>query len=181
MESIFTYVETFSIVAGLITALFGYKRWLKSLSLKRADYVNELTNRIRTNELITDALYLIDYSSEWYTEDFHTSGLDENIKNSVEKKIDYTLSYFSYICYLFEKKIIAREDFIFFKYYVHRICSNDQVKNYLYNIYHFSMYCDVPCSFHYLIEYARNNGFIADDFFDKESYKTGKYPKRLVF
>ncbi len=173
----------FGVASGLIGGIITYRRWSKSLSLKRADYVHELCNRIRTNKLISDAIYIIDYSSNWYTRDFHSSGLSDKDDEtpSIEAKIDYALTYFSYICYLYLKQIIFEEDFVFFKYHIHRICQNKQVINYLYNIYHFSDKFNLECSFHYLIEYAKNNRLLDLDFFDKESCTTGKYPQYLNF
>ena len=177
-------VQTISILAGLVSGIVAYKRWSKSLSLKRADYVNELFNRIRTNELISDAIYIIDYDIDWYSPSFHESGLRKDEDNSypIEKKIDYTFAYFSYICYLYENKIIGDEDFIFFEYHVNRIFNSEQAIDYLYNIYHFSKAFNSKCSFHYLIKYGNDHKLIGSDFEDKEAYKTtDKYHKYLPF
>ena len=187
IQEFFTDKSFVYLIITAVPALIGlystYRQWSKRLSLKRADYVHELCNRIRTNELIREALYIIDYGSIWYTSDFHSSGLNnsDNESTSIEAKIDYALTYFSYICYLYLEQIIFDEDFVFFEYHIHRILQNKQVINYLYNIHHFSDKFKVRCSFYYLIKYAKNNNLIKPDFFDKNSCDFGKYPHYLNF
>ena len=185
VKEIYILLTTITAIVGLYST---YRQWSKSLSLKRANYVYELCNKISTNELIRDVLYLIDYNINWYTNGFHSSGVnqknnaddvDNDKKTSIEAKVDYTLTYFSYICYLYKKQIIIDEDFVFFKYDLQRMCTNYQVKNYLYNIYHFADKIGTSCTFYYLIDYAYKNGLIDSDFFDNKSYKTGKYQRNI--
>lgn len=91
-----------SLVLVVIGGIFAYFQWRKNVSLKRADYINELTEKIRTDESISNAIYLFDYGDTWYSEDFHKN-------KNLELMIDRTLSFFSYICYLKKRKIIDRK------------------------------------------------------------------------
>ena len=80
-----------SIVLMLGSGIFAYVQWKKKQQFQRAEYINELTEMIRTDEDIREIVYLIDYNNvTWYTPKFHDGG-------DFERKIDKTLSYFSYI------------------------------------------------------------------------------------
>lgn len=143
--------------------------------MKRASYINELTDKIRSDPLISDAIYLLDYGKIWYSESFHSSG-------ELELKMDRTLSYFSYICYLKKQKIISDKEFKFFKYEIERILGNQQVQDYFYNLYHFSQKLKVPLTFEYLFEYGEKNNFFDEDFYNPDAYITNfSYHQYLNF
>ena len=126
-------------------------------------YINELTEKIRTDKYIKDVIYMFDYNYKWYTEQFHGSG-------KLELKVDKTLSYFSYICYLREQKIISDKEFNFFKYEINRILRNSQVQDYFYNLYHFSNKNNTPITFLYLFKYGEKIKIFDEIFYDKNSY-----------
>lgn len=153
-----------SIILLIIGGIFGYYQWEKNIKLKRAEYINELTEKIRTDKYIKDVIYIFEYDIEWYSKKFHGSG-------ELELKVDKTLSYFSYICYLMKQRIISQKEFNFFKYEIDRILTNDQVQDYLYNIYHFSNKNNTPLTFLYLFEYGKNTGKFDKNFYDKTSYQ----------
>lgn len=52
-----------------------------------------------------------------------------------------------------------------------RILKNNQVIDYLYNIYHYSSETNTPITFYYLLKYGEKNGFLDKDFFDSKAYK----------
>ena len=144
--------------------------------LKRAEYVLQLTEKIRTDEVFKEILYKIDYAEEeWYNEDFIN---DSN--NILEGKVDKVMSYFSYICYLNSKKLISKDEFKFFEYRISRILTNWNVQDYFYNLYHFANSQNSQFSFVYLLKYGESKNFFENDFYDKESYiYNKKYHKYL--
>lgn len=161
--SILTFL---SIVIG---GIFALHRWNVSLKLKRAEYVQSLLTDIRTNPNID--FHLFDYDNPWYNESFHNG-------SKLEGKVTYTLSYFSYICYLYEQKILTQTDFIRFKYFINRVLSNEQLHDYFYNLYHFSSKQQLPISYIDLFNYAKENGYFDDEFWNE---KSKKYPHYLNF
>lgn len=163
-----------SMLLVIVGGGFAYYQWKRSVALKRAEFINELTEKIRTDEYIRDVLYLFDYDEYWYSIDFHDSGV-------LELKVDKTLSYFSYICYLKKQRLISNKEFRFFEYEVDRILENEQVQDYFYNLYHF---CDKKTSitFQYLFEYGEKHKMFDDAFYRKDSYKNNKkYHRYLNF
>lgn len=165
----FSKIDVSDIVAVLtflsivIGGIFAYRKWSTGLRIKRAEYINALIEKIRFEKQLSDFIYMIDYGEIWYTSDFHNSG-------ELEAKVDYSLSYFSYICYLKSQKIIKKKEFNFLKYDVDRILMNPQVIDYFYNLYHFSSKFKTPMSFNYLFNYARMNGFLGSDFDDNKAW-----------
>jgi hypothetical protein len=168
-------ISCVSVLVVIIGGWFAYYQWRKNIFLKRADYINELTEKIRTDEFIKSTIYDIEYNTPWYSKEFHHGG--EN-----ELRIDKTLSYFSYICYLKKQRIITNREFHFFKYEIMRILVNPQIQDYFYNLYHFANKFNVPHTFKYLFEYGEKNKFFDDDFYDRNSYQTNrKYHRNINF
>ena len=164
-----------SLILVIIGGVFAYYQWRRNVSLKRASYINELTEKIRTDPFISDTIYLLDYEQSWYSNEFHSSG-------EMELKMDKTLSYFSYICYLKKQKIISNKEYKFFKYEIERILLNSDIQDYFYNLYHFSKKFKVPFTFQYLFDYGKKQKFFDKDFFDPTAYKiSSKYHKYLDF
>lgn len=145
--SISDITSVLSVFLVILGGVFGFHQWRNNVLLKRAGYINDLTEKIRTDKDIKDIIYFFDYDKKWYSQQFHGSG-------ELELKVDKTLSYFSYICYLKRQKIISNREFDFFKYEVERILMNQQVQDYFYNLYHFSNKFNIPFTFKYLFEYG---------------------------
>ena len=172
ISDITSIISTLFIFLG---GIFGYYQWRKNVLLKRSGYINDLIEKIRSNNDIKDIMYMFDYDDEWYSEKFHGSG-------KLEFKVDKTLSYFSYICYLKKQKIISNKEFDFFKYEIERILMNPQIQDYFYNLYHFSKKFNIPFSFKYLFEYGKNKKMFDDNFYDKNAHKKdSKYHHNLNF
>jgi len=161
-------ISTISLLVVIFGGFFGYHQWKKTIKINRANYLNELTEKIRTDEDISEMIYLLDYEYNWYNKSFHGS-------DGFERKMDKTLSYFSYICYLYENNHIEEKEFYFFKYEIERILMNPSTVNYLYNIYHFSNKCNTPITFKYLFEYGQKHDMFTDDFFSPCSIKHPHY------
>lgn len=157
-----------SVILAVIGGFFGYHQWKKSIKIKRGEYINELTEKIRTDDDIREIVYIFDYDQNWYNDSFHKSG-------EFERKVDKTLSYFSYICYLFENDIIEKSEFAFFEYEINRILRNFSTIEYFYNIYHFSEKCHAPMTFKYLFKYGEKIGIYDNEFFNNNSQNYNHY------
>lgn len=169
-------ISIFSTLLVLAGGVFTFVQWRKAKIIKRSDYINELTEKIRTDSDISKIIYLFEYDYHWYDTSFHGSG-------ELERQVDKTLSYFSYICYLKEQKIIAEKEFKFFKYEIEHILMNYQVLDYLYNIYHYSNKISQPLTFFYLFEYGKQTGKLDKNFMDPNYWKhsAGLYHRYLNF
>lgn len=57
-------ISIVSAVFILFGGLFTFIQWRKSVRIKRADYINELTEKIRSDEDIKNIIYLFEYDDE---------------------------------------------------------------------------------------------------------------------
>ena len=157
-------ISIISLFLAVVGGVFACIQWKESVRNKRADYINDLTEKIRTDEDIREIIYLLEYDEFVYDETFHGSG-------ELERKIDKTLSHFSYICYLKKTKQIRKVEFSFFKYEIERIISNTQIEEYLFNLYHFANKTSTPITFKYLFEYGKKHKLFNKEFFNPTSEK----------
>ena len=100
------------------------------------------------------------------TEEFH--GKSRRNKGA-EDSVDIGLTYFSYVCYLYQTNILRDEDFELFKYTIDRAVVNRGVQDYFYNLYHFSTRQGIPFPFPALLKYAEQNGLLTNGFFSIKS------------
>jgi hypothetical protein len=157
-------------LGGGIFALFQLNF---SEKLKKAEFLDKIINIIRFDKENAETMYIIDYESGWYKEEFHHSDNDD-----LEWKIDKLLSYCDYVCYLYSTKNITEKEFRILEYEINRICSSRDAQAYLWNLYHFSKKRNSDCSYMYIINYGIKKKIIADDF---KSNSKNLFEKRLNF
>lgn len=169
------WISLISVILAAIGGFFTLYQWYKKIKLKRSEYILNILEQLRNNEVIRDTIYMIEYSKEWYNFDFHNN-------KDIEPKVDYTLSFFSYICYLKREKLISKDEFKFLEYHVTRVIINPQVQNYLYNVYNFSKYNNTEFCFFYLKNYAEENNLLFAEFEDPKAHLTCEYfDKNLIW
>ena len=55
-------ISIISLILVMVGGIFGYYQWRKNILLRRAEYINELTEKIRTDKYIKDVIYMFDYN-----------------------------------------------------------------------------------------------------------------------
>jgi len=161
------YFTWMSLIIAIISIAFAFLQWRKSINTRRAEFINQILDKLRFDKELRKIIYVFEYNYNWYDGSFHGSKL--------EKSVDMLLSYVNYICYLKITKNISKTEFEIFQYEIHRICMSSSSKCYLWNLYHFSIINNAPCSFLYLIDYG-----ISEKLFPKEFKKnTSLYEKTL--
>lgn len=171
--SVSDILSLISIIIAIIGGIFAYKQWKYSNKTKRADFINQIINKLRFDKEMANTINMFDYNFTWYNENFH------NGNNELEYQVDKTLTYLSYICYLAKEKHISKSEFVILEYEISRSCVSPSVECYLWNLYHFSSSQKTKCSFQYLIEYGIQNKLIDEAEFMNPNSK--KYVKRLNF
>ena len=174
-SSSWTYTNTLTTISIFITvfgAIVALYQWYVSNKIKQAEFLHQLTVELRSDDIIREAFYAIEYDYHWYDDNFH------NGKNGWESKIDKLLALLDYICYLKAQKIISEKEFSVLQYTVERVCSSPEAQSYLWNLYHFSQSQGSLLSFKNLVDYAIEKNLFPDKFtsIDCKSYK-----KRLIF
>ncbi|MDR0991760.1 MAG: hypothetical protein LBL87_02530 [Ruminococcus sp.] len=153
------WFSALSIIAIIIGGIFALLQYRKSIQLRRAEFLNQIIEKLRFDDEIVKTMYTIDYDQNWYNESFHESGEKEFL-------MDKLLSYLSYICYLISQHNITKDESSILEYELRRVCESKSVQSYLFNLYHFSKHRNSLCSFEYLINYGHKEKIISDDFFD---------------
>ena len=169
------YIEFATLIATIIGGVFALVQWQKANKTKRAEFINSLIEKLRDDKEIAEMVYMFDYEQRWYNGSFHNS------KNDLERKVDKTLSFFSYICYLHKNKLIEDEDFEFFSYMIQRIADNYSVQSYLFNLYHFSESRNTKMSCCYLFDYCFKNELFGEHNLQMKDKESKYYPCYLNF
>lgn len=183
-NEIYLLCSVVSALAALGGLIFVGLEHHQSNKVKRAEFLDDLINRMRGDSDIRGILYVFQYNGFVYNSDFHED-------TELQRKVDKALLYLSYICYLRSRRIIKKREFAFFEIEISQTLRNRGVIDYLFNLYHFE--CRVACldpnsrdgrkqfTFYYLLEYGRLLGLVEDGFFDPNNAGTGFYHKYLNF
>ena len=164
IEDIVQWAKIIACLATAFGVIMGVVQWRKSVLIKRAELIDEILEKFRTDANIRKAVYLFDYDQFWYNEKFHDTGRREDC-------VDIGLEYFSYVCYLRKIGILRRKDFVLFRYIVYRALSNFGIQDYFYNLYHFSQAQHTDFPFPTLLWFARKENILHDDFYSSNAYK----------
>ncbi len=166
-------ISAITLVIGLYGIWFGLKQFKNGKMVSKSQFVNDMIQKIRYDHDVSDIIYMVDYNEFIYDEHFHGN-------KDLEYKTDKTLTSFSYLVYLSTKKIFSADEFAFFTYEIQRLLKNNHIKNYLYNIYHFSGKCEAECPFTHLICYGQLNKILSEDFFDKTACDNHEVYKKII-
>lgn len=148
-----------TLIIAIIAGFRALAQWKESKRIKRAEYINEVTEQMRSDETFAKALKWLEYEDyEFRPTSF--SGID--------REHDQTLAFLSYICYLNKMKLITKEEFHFFDYKIARVLRNKNPLKHLNNTYHLEIENDSPISYYYLIEYGIDKKLLPADFTTKK-------------
>lgn len=161
-SSISDRISVLTFICTLIGGLFALYQWILKQKVERANGVKQLIDQYRQDNDIVVVTDWIDYGTPWYNASFHGSG-------DKEKKVDKTLFFFNYICYLKKRRILSSAEWFFFCYDIDRILSNWSIQDYLYNLYHFTKKQNILFPYEMLLKYARQKHFLKNCFFDASS------------
>lgn len=183
VSGILALITALGTLLGALVALFAsiaaLRQWKQQIRIQRAEFVKQLIEKLRFDEAVTEAGYLVDYGEFQYPEGFFDLSNERTENNKrIERQIDQYLSYLSYLCYLIETGSITEQETQLFEYKLVRTLQSLSVQAYLWNLVHFSKKFNVKCSFHNLIMYGINRKIIDVDFLTNDKKK---YPKILTF
>lgn len=161
------WIDLCALILAIFGVLFSFIQWHKSVVIKRAEFLESVTDRLRYNKEILRTIYSIDYGEFKYDSKFH----DPN--NEEQCRIDMLLSVLDYICYLLERRTITKKELSSTVYILNRVCRNPEIQCYLWNLYHFSP----ASSYGYLISYCGKNGILVGRFSEEncEEFKGREY------
>ena len=162
------FIAIATLLVGLVSVVFvGIQLWQK-YRMDHSKQVLDMLNKTRSERSIAELLYQLDYNKFHYDGYFHGS--------QTEQLVDNVLHYYEYILYLREKNILNKKEFQFFEYDIQRIVCNHDMQSYFFTLYHF---VKGKLSFKYqrLLKYGRKNGWVVEDFYNKNSTK---YTKGLI-
>lgn len=157
-------IEIISLIIGAGGLCFGLYQFYQNSKIKRADQLNSIIFRIWSDEEIRSVIQLWEYNNTWYEpSSFHGS--------PEETKIDKTLQYLSYVCYLYKTKLLSKSEFATIEYEIVRALKNKSVIKYLQFLYLFSKTAlsdkkSIPFPFQDLLDYGLENNLISKESFE---------------
>lgn len=177
-------IDVIKLMFAIIGGFFALRQWNTQIKHKRAEIVKELITKVRDDNDISSIMDVIDwdegirYNGKFSVNpNYPKESLKKISDDELFRKIDKTLSHYSYICYLKANKTLTKKELSVFEYKLRRIADNEHTSNYLYSLYHWSKRLNVECSFCYLIQYFLDQGYFTKDFKDLHSSKYTCYLK----
>jgi hypothetical protein len=115
-------VSTCALIAAAIAAYAAYRQFQASVRATRATLLKDLYLQFRSDEVIAQAFYKIEYDQFQYSRAFH--GSDE------EPKIDRLLTFCDLVCAMHGDGSLTGREMLHFKYHFKRIYENPEIQKY---------------------------------------------------
>lgn len=141
-------------IVGIATFIFNIILSYSNSGVRRAQFFKEIIHEMRFNPDLIEAMTILDYHGVWYDDKFPQS--------ETEVKIDKLLSYLSYVCYLYNNKVISNKEFELMEYSIKSACQNKSTQYYLKFVNRFAKYKKVKHTYNDLINYMKVNVFLND-------------------
>lgn len=139
------WIALSALILAAIGGLFSLIQWRKSVAIKRAEFVEAITQKLHYDKDILKTFYMIDYSEFKYDERFHSVG------NPIQVDVDILLSTLDYLCYLLDRRLINENDIVSDLYILKRVCLDIEIQCYLWNLHHFARSTDSKTYGHLII------------------------------
>lgn len=149
------YIDFFMLLSVIIGGIFALIQWTKANRNRRAEFVLNLIEKLYNDQDIASTIYLFEYDREWYKGKFHN-----DMNKKLEPKVDKTLYYLSYICYLRCNNLISKKDFNFFDYIIKRMAQNPSDQEYLSFLQNLSERNKAKMPFFYLFNYCHKKKYL---------------------
>ncbi len=117
--SVSDIIDMLSFISIVIGGVFALVQWNSNLKVRRAEYIDKLYSK-RADERIRKILYTFDQTENWLNR--------YEKEDEFEIDVDDALSFYSYICYLRNQRLMKDEEFNFFRYDILRILTNNDVQ-----------------------------------------------------
>lgn len=104
IENVISLISVFLVGVGGVLALL---QWRSASKVKRAEFVNQMIEKLRLDQDMVNAMGMVDYGTIRYDESFH------NGTDGKEAQIDKLLSYLSIVCFLRTLHVIQKDEFAF--------------------------------------------------------------------
>lgn len=147
--------------AALVGGIFSLFQWQKQLNLRKAEFLEKMMNSLLNDKDIVEVVYRVEYGPNWYKDE---EGNDIFHKTDFEKKMDKTITRYSYYAYLYENKLIKEDEFNFVKYTIERLLNSKQTKEYFNDLIIFCQSQNVFFPHNSLLNYGKKVGIFAKDF-----------------
>ena len=156
-----------SAIIASIALVLTYLSYRQKLKAEHAERMYNLFWGIKKDKEIAAFFRLIDYSENgWYNQGFH--------KSDCEQIVDNTLIQFNHIVYLYDQKLLTKEEFEQYRYEIDKIVFNTDVQRYFFNLFHYSQRVGLSFKFDKLLKYGSIYGFIKKDFYNIHSTNYGE-------
>ncbi len=163
-----SWVDVFTCIAVCFAGYLSIRQWRNTLKIQRAKFLSELVAKLHSKEFL-QVVYLFDYDCDWYNESFHNSTKNKDRNDSDESQVDNYLSWLAYLCHLFSTGCIDSNEMDVFAYEIKRVLTNAQVRDYMYNVHHFSKANKRESPFFELEAYAEKEKLICGEVFANSS------------
>lgn len=127
--------------------------WTQNEKLKNAEIFHQLIDQLKTDAVYSRIIYMFDCDQNWC----NSFPIQDK---ELERQVDLTLHFMTYIVYLHNKKLMDDEVFGCVEYVIVRALRNRSTVGYLKFINDFANQNKAQCPFKLLIDYGTEKGVL---------------------
>lgn len=167
IDNICNIIIAITAIAGVYISVTTWKKNTKQQKIKNTtDFIRGTCEDTNFAKIFQK----IDYSKNWYGQDFHNSDF--------EIEIDMVLIRYTYFIDLYNNGEIDTTTTKWLDYEIHRLLTNFDMQAYLFNLMNFTQKINASFPYKSLVEYGKKQGVLDGSFFNTE-LGVKKYGKTL--
>ncbi len=168
--------QLLTLIITAIGGIFALFQWRMSVKNSQAEYVDNLLQRTQNDKNIKEFIDACDYEINWYNKNFHDDLESWNPENDETQtpfaiKADKALFFFNYLCYLKERRILGKQEFRVFGYYMLAVMQCKDTQAYFLDLYQFSMVENRAFPYEYMLRYGLKEKIFPAEMVDKNYFK----------
>ena len=119
-------------IGAVIAFIFTCQRWKRGQIIRKSEFLAELMAKFASPEISTSFYEYIERGSKTFYRGANPDNQEpEFISTADERAIDKLLGFMSYVCYLYENKLIDDNEFSLFAYQLNAVIVNTDIRQYM--------------------------------------------------
>jgi len=119
---------------AVIAFIFSMKRWKRGQRIRKSEFLSELMAKFTSPEIATAYYEYIERKTKCFYRGLSSGGEPEFTSEEDERAVDRLLGFMSYVCYLYENRLIDKNEFSLFVYQMNAVLSDEDIRRYMANL-----------------------------------------------
>ena len=127
----FPVIKVLCIIGAVVAFFVSLYQWRRGQRIRKSEFLSELMAKFTSSEIATTYYEYIERKTKCFYKGLSSEGEPEFISEEDERAVDRLLGFMSYVCYLYENRLIDKNEFSLFVYQMNAVLSDEDIRRYM--------------------------------------------------